>query len=176
MKFFLEILPLIFFFIGYKSDGIIVATIYMVTASIISFIVSYFMKYKISKVNIISLAILIIASSITVFSGSGMFIKMKPTILYIVFSVLLFISNKSQYNGIKIILGEAISLKDQKKWQILNLRFMCFFLFMALLNEIVWRNTSEENWVNFKVFYSLPITMIFFIFQMPFIMKNRIEK
>jgi intracellular septation protein len=61
------------------------------------------------------------------------------------------------------------------KWPQLNIRFMLFFMVMAMINEIIWRNFGEETWVNFKVFGTLPITLLFIITQMPFIVRNKVE-
>ena len=66
-------------------------------------------------------------------------------------------------------------MKEESKWRELNIRFMFFFIVMAILNEVIWRNFSEESWVNFKVFGALPVSMLFMVAQMPFIMRNKTE-
>lgn len=176
IKFLIEFAPLVAFFLGYKSGGILNATLYLVVASVVAIIAGYILERKINKVNVISTIILLISASLTLFSGNSIFIKMKPTILYLIFSAIFFVTNYKWNPAIEYILGHAIKLKNREKWVLLNQRFMFFFLIMACCNEVIWRNFSEESWVSFKVFAVLPITFVFILSQMPFIMKHRIEE
>ncbi len=175
LKFFAEFGPIAAFFVGYNNNGILTATLYMLIASVIGVIIIYVMEKKINMVNIISSGLLLISSSLTLFSGNSVFIKMKPTILYIVFALVFLITNFKWQPATKIVFGKAISFKEEAKWHQLNLRFMLFFMVMAITNEIIWRNFAEETWVNFKVFGTLPITLLFMITQMPFIVRNKVE-
>jgi intracellular septation protein len=175
LKFFAEFGPIAAFFVGYNNNGILTATLYMLIASVIGVIIIYVMEKKINMVNIISSGLLLISSSLTLFSGNSVFIKMKPTILYIVFALVFLITNFKWQPATKIVFGKAISFKEEAKWHQLNLRFMLFFMVMAITNEIIWRNIAEETWVNFKVFGTLPITLLFMITQMPFIVRNKVE-
>ena len=171
LKFFAEFGPIAAFFVGYNNNGILTATLYMLIASVIGVIIIYVMEKKINMVNIISSGLLLISSSLTLFSGNSVFIKMKPTILYIVFALVFLITNFKWQPATKIVFGKAISFKEEAKWRQLNIRFMV----MAITNEIIWRNFAEETWVNFKVFGTLPITLLFMITQMPFIVRNKVE-
>lgn len=175
LKFFAEFGPIAAFFVGYNNNGILTATLYMLVASVIGVIIIYVMEKKINMVNIISSGLLLISSSLTLFSGNSVFIKMKPTILYIVFALVFLITNFKWQPATKIVFGKAISFKEEAKWRQLNIRFMLFFMVMAITNEIIWRNFAEETWVNFKVFGTLPITLLFMITQMPFIVRNKVE-
>jgi intracellular septation protein len=172
LKFLTEILPLIAFFVGYKMGGIMAATLYMLVASIIAIIFTYVIERQVNKVNLMSAGLLLVSGSLTLFSGNSMFIKMKATALYLIFASIFFYTNNKATPAIKFILGHVITLKEDKKWPILNKRFMVFFIIMAIANEIVWRNFSEEAWVSFKVFGVLPITILFSLAQVPFIMAN----
>lgn len=173
IKFLTEFGPLIAFFIGYKNNGILEATFYMLIASIAGLIITYAKEGRINAVNIISATLLLISASLTLLSGNSIFIKMKPTVLYIIFALIFLVTNFKWQPAIKFVLGRAITLKDDSKWKELNIRFMVFFILMAIMNEIVWRNFSEETWVSFKVFGALPITLMFMCVQMPFIMRNK---
>jgi len=175
LKFFAEFGPIAAFFVGYNNNGILTATLYMLISSVIGVIIIYVMEKKINMVNIISSGLLLISSSLTLFSGNSVFIKMKPTILYIVFALVFLITNFKWQPATKIVFGKAISFKEEAKWRQLNIRFMLFFMVMAITNEIIWRNFAEETWVNFKVFGTLPITLLFMITQMPFIVRNKVE-
>lgn len=172
-KFIIEFSPLIAFFVGYKTAGILEATLSMLVAAIISIAITYIKERKINTINLISTAILLASSSLTLLSGNSMFIKMKPTVLYCLFSLIFLITNYKWNPAIKYVLGSAINLQEEKNWYSLNLRFMWFFLIMAVTNELVWRNFDESIWVNFKVFGSFPITLVFIILQMPFILKHQ---
>ncbi|MFK7968328.1 MAG: septation protein A [Rickettsiaceae bacterium] len=175
LKFLTEFGPLGVFFIGYSNNGILTATLYMLIASIIGIVITYITERKINLVNIISSGLLLISASLTLFSGNSIFIKMKPTVLYIIFAGIFLVTNFKWQPAIKFVLGKAISLKEESKWRDLNIRFMFFFIIMAVMNEVVWRNFSEETWVNFKVFGALPVTILFMVTQMPFIMRNKVE-
>ncbi|GAB4165923.1 MAG: septation protein A [Rickettsiaceae bacterium] len=172
-KFLTEFSPLIAFFVGYKTSGIFDATLYMLIASVISISVTYAVERKINNVNIISTLLLLASASLTLLSGNTTFIKMKPTVLYSLFGSIFLVTTLKWKPAIKYVMGASIKLQDDKKWRLLNIRFMCFFFTMAIVNEIMWRNFSEEAWVNFKVFGAMPITLLFLLTQVPFLVKNR---
>jgi intracellular septation protein len=175
LKFLTEFGPLIAFFIGYKNGGILEATLYMLVASVVGLIITYVKEKKVNTINLISSGLLLVSASLTLFSGNSIFIKMKPTILYVVFALIFLVTNYKWQPAIKFVLGKAITLKEDEKWKELNIRFMVFFLLMAIINETVWRNFPEETWVNFKVFGAMPLTLIFMTIQMPFLMRNKAE-
>ena len=100
---------------------------------------------------------------------------MKPTIVNIIFAAILIIS-KTYFNKnfLKLFLQTAFQLNEEG-WHKLNFRWAYFFVFLAILNEIVWRTQPETTWVNFKVWGMLPITIIFTGFQIPLINKHKID-
>ena len=101
---------------------------------------------------------------------------MKPTIINILFaSVLFFGKYFTQKPLLKIFFQNAMNLQDEG-WKKLNYRWIIFFIFVAILNEIVWRTQSEEFWVNFKVWGMLPITFIFTAFQIGLINKYKLNE
>lgn len=173
LKFITEIGPLIIFFIGYKIGGIMDATLYTLVALVVAVSITYVVERKIHKMNLISIVLLAISASLTLFSGNTVFIKMKPTILYIVFAGIFLISGIKRKPAVKFLMGQAIKLRSEDRWLQLNFRFMLFFVLMAITNEIVWRSFDEATWVNFKVFGSLPITFIFILLQVPFLTKHQ---
>lgn len=174
-KIITEIGPLVAFFFGYKSGSILNATLYMLFASALCICATYLMRQKVNKISLVSTLLLSISCGLTFLSGNNMFIKIKPTILYCLFSIGFFVTNFKWEPAIKYVLGAAVKLKDNEKWKNLNTRFMWFFLSMAILNEIIWRNFSEDTWVNFKIFGAFPIILIFISAQMPFIIRNKEE-
>lgn len=172
LKFITEFGPLVLFFVGYKTGGMMTATMYMLAASSVAIIITYVFERKIHKINLISTALLAISSSLTLISGNAIFIKMKPTILYMIFALIFLVTNIKKKPAIKFMLGHSIKMTNDDCWMQLNFRFMFFFILMAITNEFMWRNFDEATWVNFKVFGAFPITLLFMISQVPFIMKH----
>lgn len=173
IKFLSEFGPLIAFFIGYKYGGIQSATLYMVIASVVSVIICYILYRKVQTFSLVSSGILLVTGGITIFTGNSMFIKIKPTILYIIFGSAFFISALKNKPFMKYLLSGTIQLKEES-WNLLSYRFTIFFLLMAIINEIVWRNFEEITWVKFKVFGAIPITLLFILIQIPFVIKNKL--
>jgi intracellular septation protein len=173
LKLLIEFIPLIAFFIGYKVGGIFDATLYTLVATVGTTAITLLLKQKVSKVHLITNVLLLVSASLTLFSGNTTFIKMKPTILYTIFGSAFFITSFKWEPAIKLALGTAIQLKEDIHWLQLNIRFMWFFFTMAVVNEFVWRTFPEETWVNFKVFGALPITILFLVFQLPYLIKYK---
>jgi intracellular septation protein len=84
----------------------------------------------------------------------------------------LFIGHVMRRNVMKHVLGTVLSLDDEG-WRTLGLRWAFFFLLLAGLNEAVWRTLSTDDWVNFKVFGIMPLTLLFSMLQAPFIMRHQ---
>ena len=175
MKSILEIVPLIGFLIAYKVYGIIGATATLVVLSGFSVLVLYLVEKKIAKMPLISAIVVVLFGSLTILFDNPIFIKLKPTIINIFFALALFIGNLKGKPLLKLFLEKSLQLSDIA-WQILSKRYAILFLFLALMNEIVWRNFSESFWVNFKVFGILGISTLFIISQIPFMNKNSTSK
>ena len=174
IKSLIEIIPLILFFIANAKSGIIFATKIFVVTTIIAFLVSYLCFKKISTPLLITSFLVLIFGGLTIFFKDPIFIKLKPTIVYFLFSSFLFLGLMLKKNFLKIYLSNLIKLNDVG-WNILTKRWGTFFLAMAILNEIIWRNFSTDFWVSFKVFGFLPITIIFMILQNGLMKKYSIK-
>lgn len=177
LKFLLEFGPLLVFFgayIGYDYD-MFIATKYLMAFSLISLAITYYYNKTIPKTLLYSTLTLLILGSITILTKNSSFIKMKPTILYLILACVLFAGLYYNRIFLKSILGKEFNLSE-KAWIALSKRWGYFFVFLALLNEIIWRNFSEIFWVKFKVFGIIPILIIFTIMQIPFITKNNKEQ
>jgi intracellular septation protein len=173
IKLLVEFGPVIVFLVTYKYSNILMATKLMIAVTILCLIISYIIDKRISMPLLLSAIILIVTGSVTLLTGDPKYIKMKPTIVYLIFSLALYVSTLKNRPLMKDILGNLFVM-DNKHWINLSTRFAGYFLFMALTNEIVWRYFSESTWVNFKVFGALPITVIFVLLQVPFILRNQI--
>ena len=133
----------------------------------------YFLEKKIPKIPIIGAVLVAVFGGLTLYFDDKIFFYMKPTIVNILFAGILFIGNFFlKKNLLKSLLETSIKLEDQG-WEILNQRWTLFFIFLAILNELVWRTQSEDFWVKFKVFGIIPITLIFTIFQINLINKYK---
>ena len=175
IKSLIEIIPLILFFSAYAvKDNIIIATKVFVITTIIALIVSYLYFKKVSTPLLITSFLVLIFGGLTIFFKDPTFIKLKPTIVYFLFSIFLLLGLVLKKNFLQIYLSSLIKLNDIG-WDILTKRWIFFFLAMALLNEIIWRNFSTDFWVSFKVFGFLPLTIIFTILQQSLIKKYSIK-
>ena len=146
----------------------------LIIATVISIIIMYYFEKKISPMPIIGAVLVSVFGGLTIYFDNKVFFYMKPTIINILFALILmygkFFLKKSL---LQLLLENTIKLKDEG-WKILTDRWIYFFIFLAFLNEMVWRTQSEEIWVQFKVFGILPITFVFTIFQIRIIEKFRI--
>ncbi len=170
MKNILEFIPLLLFFIFYKKVGIISATLILVVATAISVAILMVKTGKIAKMPLFSAIILGIFGFFTWYFQDPIFIKMKPTILNSLFAVIFIGGYYLKKPLLKYVFDGALEMPDNA-WLTLGLRFGLFFIFLAIINEFIWRNFSEEFWVSFKVFGFLPMSIIFTISQLPFMLR-----
>ena len=175
-KFLADFGPLLIFFtIYYKSgNNLSVAIPPLIIATIVAVAVVYFIEKKIPYVPLIGGIIISLFGGLTLYFNNPVFLYVKPTIINIIFALTL-ISGKVFFNKnfLKFFFKTAFQL-DEKGWDKLNFRWAYFFIFLAILNEIVWRTQPETTWVNFKVWGILPLTFIFTALQLPMINKHKI--
>jgi len=174
IKSLIEIIPLILFFIVNAKYGIIVATKIFVITTVIALVVSYLHLKNFSAPLLITSFLVLIFGGLTIFFKDPTFIKLKPTIVYLLFSSFLFLGLILKKNFLKIYLSNLIKLNNLG-WDILTKRWSLFFFTMAVLNEIIWRNFSTDFWVSFKVFGFLPLTIIFMMLQNGLMKKYSIK-
>jgi len=170
LKIIFEIGPLLVFFFANAKWGILDATLAFILATAISLGASYAMLRKIPIMPLCTGIFVMIFGGLTVWLEDELFIKLKPTIVNIVFAVVLYIGLFSKRLFIKTLLQPAIQLTNAG-WLILTRAWICFFLVLAFLNELVWRNFSTDIWVNFKVFGILPLTLVFTFALVPVLTK-----
>lgn len=158
----------------YFDKPIFPATALFIIAIIISLFISYLLTRKLPIMPLVSAIFVVIFGSLTLWFKDETFIKMKPTIVNAVFGFILL-------GGLyfkKPLLGYIFDASFQLTpigWHKLTFRWGLFFIFLAILNELIWRCFSTDFWTNFKVFIVSPITLIFFAIQIPFILKHRIN-
>ena len=190
LKFALELGPLLVFFfanlrgewlidtfpaLGSIGDPIFLATFLFMVATAIALAVSWALTRTLPMMPLVSGVVVLVFGALTLYLQDEIFIKMKPTIVNGLFAAVLL-------GGLmfgKALLGyvfEAAFKLDSEGWRKLTLRWGLFFVFLAILNEVVWRNFSTDFWVAFKVWGTMPITIAFTLSQMPLIMRHSLPE
>ena len=176
LKFITDFGPLLIFFtIYYKSGNNLSAAIPpLIISTLIAVAIMYFVEKKIPYVPLICAVVISLFGGLTLYFNNPIFIYMKPTIVNLIFAAILLVSkNFFNRNFLKLFLQTAFQLNEEG-WGKLNSRWAYFFIFLALLNEVVWRTQPEATWVNFKVWGMLPITIIFTAMQLPLINRHKL--
>ncbi|RTL73238.1 MAG: septation protein A [Hyphomicrobiales bacterium] len=170
VKLLVELGPLVAFFAAYGRAGIYWATGILMIATVVALIASWRMLGRISPVPVITAVLVVVFGGLTFLLDDPSFIKMKPTMINLIFAGALIVGAAIGKSPLKLMLGEAFRLKPEG-WRILSYRWAAFFFVLAVANEYVWRNFSEATWVNFKVFGILPLTFLFAMTQIGVIRK-----
>ena len=173
-KLLIDIGPLAVFFIFYTRSGLQASILPLMIATVIAVLFSYILEKKIPIMPTVGAGIVLIFGGLTIYFDNEVFIKMKPTIINLIFAIILYGGMLVKKPLLKILLGAALRLEEEG-WRILTYRWIGFFIALAVLNEIVWRTQTTDIWVNIKVFGILPITFIFTMSQFPLIKKHQID-
>lgn len=166
--------PLIAFFIANAKGGIFWGTGVFMLATVIALAVSWTCTRRLALVPLIGAVFVAVFGGLTLWLQNDTFIKVKVTLVNLLFGTVLLSGLAFRKQFLKLVLGEALKMDDEG-WRILTLRWGLFFFALALLNEIVWRTVSTDLWVNFKVFGILPITLLFALSQAPLMSRHLIE-
>lgn len=158
-----------------SKTKIMAATAIFMPTMLIAVALSWFISKKIPVMPMFSLVLVLVFGGLTLWLQNETFFKMKPTILNAFFGTALLGGLAMGKMFLKVIFQEGWSITDEG-WRILTIRWAFFFFFMAILNEIVWRNFSSDAWVQFKVWGNFPITMVFAGFQIRTIMKHELPE
>ena len=176
LKFITDFGPLLIFFTVYYKSGnnLSVAIPPLIISTLIAVAIMYFVEKKIPYVPLIGAIVISLFGGLTLYFNNPIFIYMKPTIVNLIFAAILLVSKFFfNRNFLKLFLQTAFQLNEEG-WGKLNSRWAYFFIFLALLNEVVWRTQPEATWVNFKVWGMLPITIIFTAMQLPLINRYKL--
>tara|TARA_B100002052_G_C15728255_1_gene527426 strand:- start:131 stop:676 length:546 start_codon:yes stop_codon:yes gene_type:complete len=176
LKFLTDFGPLLIFFtIYYKSgNNLRIAIPPLIISTLIAVVAVYFIEKKIPYIPLIGATLISIFGGLSLYFNDPIFLYIKPTIINIIFALTLLIGNIFfKVNFLKFFFKNAFQLNDVG-WAKLNNRWAFFFLFLAILNELIWRTQSEAMWVNFKVWGIIPLTFIFTALQLPLIKKYKI--
>ena len=171
LKLAIELGPLLVFFGTNAAAGIYAGTAAFMAATIVSLAAAWFSYRKVPIMPIVSGAIVLVFGGLTLYLRDDTFIKLKPTIVYTMFAVLLVAGLMWKKPMLELLFGPMFTLTEEG-WRKLTIRWALFFAAMAVLNEIVWRNVSTDTWVTFKAFGFLPLTFLFAIAQVPLMQRH----
>jgi intracellular septation protein len=175
LKLVLDIGPLILFFAANARFGIFAATAGFMAAVLIALAVSYALTRHIEMMPIVTAIIVLIFGGLTLVLHDELFIKLKPTIIYLLFGGTLLGGLALGKPLLGMVFDQMFHLTDEG-WRKLTWRWVLFFFALAVLNEIVWRTQTTDFWVSFKLFGVVPLTFLFGALQMPLINKYSVER
>jgi len=170
IKLLIDLGPLIAFFVAYGRAGIYWATGVLMLATIVALLASWRLLGRVTAVPVLTAVLVVVFGGLTFYLDDPSFIKLKPTIINLLFGGVLVVGLATGRPLLKVLLGEAFRLTEAG-WRKLTVRWAVFFFALAILNEVVWRNFSESAWVNFKVFGIVPLTILFAMAQIPLIKR-----
>ena len=178
IKFITDFGPLLIFFIIYfnNDQNLKLAIPPFIFATLASLLIIYILEKKISIMPLTSGVLIGLFGGLTLYFDNKIFFYMKPTVINILFAAVLFFGQYiTKKNLLKIFFQNKLNLTNEG-WKKLNFYWIYFFIFVATLNELVWRTQSELFWVNFKVWGLLPITILFTASTIPIINKYKLEE
>jgi len=174
LKLAFDLGPLLLFLFTNSRYGIFVATATFMVAVLAALAASYVLTRSLPIIPVVTAVIVVVFGGLTLVLHNDLFIKLKPTILYALFGAMLLGGLYFGKSFLGIVFDSLFHLTEEG-WRKLTWRWALFFFALAVLNEIVWRNTSTNVWVDFKVFGFLPLTFIFGALQYPLLKKYAVE-
>lgn len=183
-KLLLETGPLVVFFVcnsyaveifgATEKTKIFWATGAFMVATTIALIASRVLFKRLPVMPLVGGVFVLGFGAITLFLQDEFFIKIKPTVVNLMFASILFGGLLMGHALLKFLFGEVFKLQE-RGWKLLTFRWACFFVFLAILNEFIWRSFSTDFWAGFKLFGVMPITMIFAISQVGLLNKYQLR-
>jgi intracellular septation protein len=170
----LDLGPLALFFAANSRYGIFAATATFMVAVLAALAASYLMTRRLPIMPVVTAVIVVVFGALTLILHDATFIKVKPTVIYALFGGVLFGGLYFNKPLLGVVFDSLFNLTDEG-WRKLTWRWAIFFFALAALNEIVWRNTSTNVWVDFKVFGVVPLTFLFAALQAPLLKKYAAE-
>jgi intracellular septation protein len=174
LKLALEMGPLVLFFATYSKFGIFAGTGVLMAATVIALAVTYTLTRHLPVMPLVTAVMVMVFGGLTLILQDATFVKMKATIVYLLFATALFgglLFNKALLS----VVFDSMMRLTEEGWKKLTLRWAFFFLVMALVNEFVWRTQTEDFWVKFKVFGFVPLTVLFALSQTPLMLKHELK-
>lgn len=180
-KLAIDLGPLLVFFLvnGFAPVPGVVKIFYatgaFMAAMLVAMMVSYFRYRHISPMLWFSGAMVLVLGGLTIWLHNETFIKLKPTIYYTIAAGLLLFGLLTKRNLLQAVLGSAYPGLSERGWALLTRNWILFFIAMAIVNEAVWRTTSTDFWVAFKLWGALPATFVFALANVPMLMRHGLQ-
>ena len=174
LKLAFDLGPLVLFFFANSRYGIFVATATFMVAVVAALAASYVLTRALPIMPVVTAIIVLVFGGLTLILHDETFIKIKPSIIYALFGAVLaggLLLNKPLLG----VVFDSLFHLTEEGWRKLTLRWAIFFFVLAVLNELVWRTTSTDVWVNFKVFGVVPLTFVFGALQVPLLKEYAAE-
>lgn len=154
------------------QQGLFEATGAFMVVTVVALVAGWFLERRLPVLPLVSGLFVVVFGGLTLVLADELFIKLKPTLVNSLFAVILLGGLAFKRALLKPLFGSAFQLNDAG-WRTLTLRWGLFFVFLAILNEVIWRSFSTDFWVAFKLFGMLPITVLFAGSQTPFILRQQ---
>lgn len=187
LKLSLELGPIILFFVGYTKikdmefdifgttyQGFIVATAIFIPVLLAATAFLWWRTGHLSRMQVMTAVLVVVFGGLGVYFNDDSFFKMKPTILYVMFAGVLGFGLLRGQSYLQYVMDEAMPL-EREGWMIFTRRMALFFTFLAITNEVIWRNFSTDTWVSFKTFGLTGLMFVFFMSQVRVFSKYAIE-
>jgi intracellular septation protein len=174
IKLALEMGPLVLFFLTNAKFGIFIATGVLMVGVVAALAASWLLTRHLPIMPLVTAVAVLVFGGLTFIFQDELFIKMKPTIVNTIFGSVLLIALAMGKPLLPVVLDSVMRLTETG-WKILTLRWGLFFFLLAGLNEVVWRTQTTDFWVSFKVFGTMPITVVFALAQIPLMMKYELK-
>jgi len=168
--------PLLVFFLANAKFGIFAGTAAFMAATALAIAFAWARTRHIPPMLMVTGVVVLVFGGLTVVLKNDVFIKLKPTIVNTLFGLVLLVGQRFDKPVLKTLFASAFPPLTDAGWAVLTRNWGLFFLALAVLNEVVWRNFSTDFWVAFKVWGAIPITVVFALSQTPVMMKHMIEE
>jgi intracellular septation protein len=176
MRLLLDVGPLILFFVANAKFGIFAATAAFIVAILVAMMISLALTRRVTALQLFSAVMVVVMGGLTLYFHNQTFIKIKPTIYYLFVAAILGYGYVAQKSVLKSVLGSAYPGLDELGWAKLTRNWALFFIVMAIVNEAVWRNSSTEFWIGFKLWGAMPATLLFALANVPMLMRHGLTK
>jgi intracellular septation protein len=175
LKLSLELGPLILFFVANSRWGIFTATGVFMAAVLVALVASYKLLHRVPIMTVVSAVVVVVFGGLTLVLQNDVFIKVKPTIIYLLFFTVL-LGGLAFGRPLLALVFDSVFDLTAEGWRKLTWRWALFFLALAVLNEIVWRTQTTDTWLSFKVFGVVPLTFLFAASQYPLLTRYDARK
>lgn len=176
MRLALDVGPLILFFVANWKLGIYMATGIFIVAILAAMMVSLALTRKVTALQLFSGVMVVVMGGLTIWLHDETFIKLKPTIYYTFVAGILGFGLATGRPVLKSVLGSAYPGLEEAGWTKLTRNWAVFFAVMAVANELVWRNSSTDFWIGYKLWGAIPVTLLFAVANVPMLMRHGLAR